>query len=72
MEYLLIVYLLINGAWVRGDTMDGWGSITYPSQEICLERKARAEQMQIALVQGNPSVYDKKFVCLPHEESGDG
>ena len=63
MKFLLVVFLLVNGAWVRGDTMEGWGSIEYPSEEICLEKKANAEKFQVQLEKNNPRAYKKKFAC---------
>ncbi len=29
MEYLLVVYFLMHGVWVRGDELEGWASIPY-------------------------------------------
>ncbi len=71
MEYLLVVYFLMNGVWVRGDELDGWASIPYPAQELCLERKARAEEIHADLKRINPRAHDKRFECEPREaESG--
>jgi hypothetical protein len=71
MEYLLVVYFLMNGVWVRGDELEGWASVPYPTQELCLARKARAEEIHADLKRINPRAYDKRFECEPHEaESG--
>ena len=71
MEYLLVVYFLMNGVWVRGDELEGWASIPYPVQELCLERKARAEEIHADLKRINPRAYDKRFECEPRAaESG--
>ena len=67
MEYLLVVYILMNGNWVRGDEIEGWASIAYASEQICLERKASAEALQVELKTRNPQAYDKRFECEPRE-----
>ncbi len=63
MKFLLVVFLLVNGEWVRGDTMEGWGSIEYPNKQICLEKKAKAEKYQKELAEKSPRAYKKKFAC---------
>ena len=63
MKFLLVVFLLVNSEWVRGDTLEGWGSIEYPTKEICLEKKANAETFQPELAEKNPRAYKKKFAC---------
>ncbi len=65
MKYLLVVFLLMDGQWVRGDTIDGWGSLEYASKEICLEKKQNADRLQADLKIKNPRAYDKKFACEP-------
>ena len=71
MEYLLVVYILLNGVWVRGDELDGWGSIPYPTEQACLQRKGRAEEIRADLKRVNPRAHDKRFECEPREaESG--
>ena len=72
MEYLLVVYFLMSGDWVRGDELDGWASIPYPTQELCLERKARAEEIQADLERVNPRAYHKRYVCEPRQGGADG
>jgi len=63
MKFLLVVFLLVNGEWVRGDTMEGWGSIEYATKSICMEKKDKAEEFQAQLEKNNPRAYKKKFVC---------
>ena len=63
MKFLLVVFLLVNGEWVRGDTMEGWGSIEYPSEVVCLEKRKKAEEFQAQLEKNNPRAYKKKFTC---------
>ena len=65
MEYLLVVYFLMNGDWVRGDELEGWASRPYPTMEICLERKVRGEEIHADLKRVNPRAYDKRFACEP-------
>ncbi len=72
MEYLLVVYLLMGGDWVRGDELEGWGSIAYPAEEVCLQRKARAEEIQADLKRINPRAYDKRYVCEPRQTGTGG
>ena len=72
MKYLLVVYLLIDGSWVRGDSMEGWGSIAYESEAICIERKVTAEAYQLELKQQNPAAYEKRFDCEPQNKSKNG
>lgn len=64
MKTLFIVYILINGFWIPGDMLDGWGSISYETEEICLERKLYAEESLIRLKQIDPRINDKKFQCV--------
>ncbi len=70
MEFLLVVYLMLSGTWVRGDEMEGWGALAYPSEQACLESKARAEAIQADLKLKNPHAADKRFVCEPGKTSG--
>ena len=65
MEYLLVVYILMSGVWVRGDELEGWGSIPYPTEAACLESKARAEQIFIDLKRVNPRASVKRYACEP-------
>ena len=46
MTYLFVVFILINGVWVQGDDIEGWGSMPYESLEACLEAISRAEKIQ--------------------------
>lgn len=63
MKYWLVVYIMINGAWVPGEKLEGWGPVIYESEAGCLESKARAEALQSELQEINPRAYDKRFVC---------
>lgn len=72
MKYLLVVYLLMSGVWVRGDDLDGWGSIPYPTEAACLERKLRAEQIYADLKRVNPRAIAKRYVCEPRETGSEG
>ena len=72
MEYLLVVYFLMSGVWVRGDEIEGWGSISYPTAAACLERKARAEEIQVELERINPRALPKRYTCEPREANPGG
>ncbi len=72
MEYLLVVYFLMSGVWVRGDEFEGWGAISYPTEAACLERKARAEEIQVDLKRVNPRALAKRYVCEPRETGPGG
>ncbi len=72
MEYLLVVYLLMSGEWVRGDDIDGWGSLPYPTLEECLESKARGEKLFEELKTINPRAYERRFECEPRAVEGQG
>ncbi len=72
MEYLLVVYFLMGGDWVRGDPQQGWGAIPYPTEAVCLQRKTRAEEIQADLKRVNPRAFDKLFACEPRENGSPG
>ena len=63
MTYLFVVFILINGVWVQGDDIEGWGSMPYVSLETCLEAISRAEKIQKDLLVFNPKAHQKKFEC---------
>ncbi len=72
MEYLLVVYFLMGGVWINGDEIDGWGAIPYPTEAVCLERKTRAEAIQLDLERINPRAISKRYACEPRETGPDG
>ncbi len=72
MEYLLVVYFLMGGVWINGDELEGWGAIAYPTEAICLERKARAEAIQIDLERVNPRAIPKRYACEQRENGPSG
>ena len=63
MKYWLVVYIMINGAWVSGEELEGWGPVAYESEALCLESKARAEALHEDLRRENPRANDKQFAC---------
>ena len=63
MKFLLVVFILVNGEWTRGDDLEGWGSVAYETEEICLERKARAEKASYRLEKSEPSGA-RQAICL--------
>lgn len=72
MKYWLVVYIMINGAWVPGEQVAGWGPVAYESEALCVESKGRAETLQGELRKVNPRAYDKRFACelRPAEDDG--
>ena len=72
MEYLFVVYLMINGAWVRGDEIDGWASLPVATIEECLERKTRAEEIHADLKRSDARAIDKRFDCEPRAGASEG
>ena len=38
MKLVLVIFLLINGQWINGNNLDGWGEREQPSLEVCVER----------------------------------
>ena len=63
MTYLFVVFIFINGVWVQGDDIEGWGSISYESLESCLATRARAEKIHTDLLVFNPKAHLKRFEC---------
>lgn len=61
LEWWLNVFFMINGIWVPGSELDGWAPRPYPSEEICLERQAIAEETC-------DEVYEAQlWICSPDE-----
>ena len=71
MEFLLVIYILMNDVWVRGDDIEGWGSLAYASEARCLESKVRAETIQADLKLKNPHAFEKRFVCEAKPKTND-
>ncbi|MFQ5784714.1 MAG: hypothetical protein ACE5H8_07805 [Alphaproteobacteria bacterium] len=71
-EYLLVVYIFMDDHWIRGDELDGWGSLSYRTQEICLEHKENAEKIQLDLTRVNPRTAPKYFACEVNEIGSNG
>jgi hypothetical protein len=63
MAYWLVVYILIGGAWVPGEKLEGWGPVRYDSEAECVASKSRAEAMQAELKTVNPRAHAKRYVC---------
>tara|TARA_B100001123_G_C14407987_1_gene669608 strand:- start:249 stop:455 length:207 start_codon:yes stop_codon:yes gene_type:complete len=68
MTYLFVVFIFINGVWVQGDDIEGWGSMPYESLESCLNAVSRAEKIQNNLLTFNPKAHQKRFECQEMEE----
>ena len=66
MEYLLVIYFLINGVWVAGDDYaEGWSALPYPTLEQCQASAARGLELHEGLKIVNPQAHDKRFECEP-------
>ena len=72
MEYLLVVYIFMGGDWIRGDQLEGWGAMPYPTEAVCLDRKLRAEEIQVDLERVNPRAIPKRYACEPRETGPGG
>lgn len=59
MQWWLSVFFFINGAWVPGAAIEGWGPRAYPSEAQCLERKAMGERE----CRDHPLKYEAVWVC---------
>ena len=63
MTYLFVVFIWINGVWVQGDDIEGWGSMPYESLDSCLDAVSRAEKIHKELLVFNPKAHPKRFEC---------
>ena len=63
MKFLLLVFFLFDGQWVKGDPAEGWGSYPYETESACLIAKLRAEQIFVKLQRVNPRAIEKRFEC---------
>lgn len=70
MKYWLVVYIMMNGVWVPGEQLEGWGSVPYETEARCLKSKARAEALQVELREINPRAHDKRFACEVRNSRG--
>lgn len=61
MHWWLNVFFLINGLWVPGHQLQGWGPRPHPTEALCLERKAFAERECRAY----PLSYPSAWICSP-------
>ena len=68
MTYLFVVFIFINGVWVQGDDIEGWGSMPYESLESCLGAMSSAEKIQKSLLVFNPKAHQKRFECQEIED----
>ncbi len=72
MKFLMVVYFLLDGQWVEGESSEGWGPVPYATEEACLASKARAEAIQANLKQTNPRALDKRFECIAEQPGSNG
>lgn len=54
--YTLTVYILLNGLWVSGDNIDGWGSVDYPTKEECMERASFSANVAMEIPEKPPAM----------------
>ncbi len=59
MNWWLTVFFLINGTWVSGDKLDGWGSRKFQTADECETRRGFAEIQTDRYPPGMPS----RWVC---------
>ncbi len=67
MNYLMVVFFLLDGQWVEGEASKGWGPVPYATEEACWASKARAEDIHASLMQANPRALDKRFECIAEQ-----
>ena len=36
LKILLVVFVMINGEWIHGENVDGWGPLEYETLDACL------------------------------------
>ena len=72
MKFLLVVFFLFDGQWVKGEASKGWGALAYATEEACLTSKTRAENIHANLKQVDPRAVEKRFECIAEQtESND-
>ena len=54
--YTLTVYILLNGLWVSGDNVDGWGSVDYPTKEECMKKAEFSASSTMLMPGDTPSM----------------
>lgn len=69
MNFVMVIFFLLDGQWVEGDPNKGWGRMPFPTEIACLTSKARAEDLQVNLKLTNPRVTDKRFECIEQGEA---
>ena len=47
MKIVLVIFLLINGQWINGNTLDGWGERVQPNLETCVERVKNVMELDL-------------------------
>ena len=67
MKYLLVVFFLMDGQWVKGEASKGWGALTYDNEVACLTSKARADEIHRNLKRVNPRAFEKRFKCMAEQ-----
>lgn len=70
MKIVLVVFLLIGGAWVRGEDMPyaGWSPVEYATMSKCLNAVERAIALQAGIEALHPNTARKLFDCEVRDE----
>ena len=59
MHWWLSAFFLVNGAWVPGSEIEGWGPRAFESEAHCLEHKVFAEKK----CREHPLDFEAVWVC---------
>ncbi|WP_417783647.1 hypothetical protein [Terasakiella pusilla] len=69
MTWFMVVYIMINGIWIQGDEIDGFGAMARQSKAHCQESIDRANELnKNGIAFGNKHV-PIKFVCEQHDKT---
>ena len=74
MNYMMVIYFLINGVWVAGEDMPGggWSAMAFPTLEKCQAAADRGTELYVDLKANDPRTHEKRFECEPREAGSDG
>ena len=65
MSWFIVVYFLVNGAWIEADKLgkEGWSAITQPSYEICIDKINDSNQRFKKIAEYRQTELNIKFKC---------
>ena len=65
MNWFIVVYFLINGAWIEADQLkkEGWSPIMQPNYEICIQKINDSNKRFIKIADYREVELDIKFKC---------